>query len=300
MESLNNNSIKPSKRFLIRGGIATSIIALILIVQTNWFLGLFNKKNSQNLAVSDATIGDIVGKDSNGNGIADWEERLWGLDPTVTTTDGVSNKVIIEGKRKNLQSPDSQNEPLNETDKLARDLFGFTNALSNEPSINKENLSALAAKLGQKGVQINTLPVYVLKDLKTSQTTVRNLTAYKKTLLEVLSKNKSTAPELDLLIQGIENGDYSNFDDFDRTISYYNSVAKSLIKITVPIGVAQYHLDIANGMAGIGNSFQKIKTLEDNGLSALVGLSEYRYFDNQITFSIEKLSAYMEQYGIIN
>ncbi|MBY0329001.1 hypothetical protein K2Q02_02830, partial [Patescibacteria group bacterium] len=68
----------PSKQFLIRGGIATGIVTLILIVQTEWFLGLFNKKPQQ--IDPNITIGDAIAKDSNGNGIPDWEERRLGQD----------------------------------------------------------------------------------------------------------------------------------------------------------------------------------------------------------------------------
>ncbi len=36
-------AFRPSKQFLIRGGMATLIVAIILIVQTDWFRALFNK-----------------------------------------------------------------------------------------------------------------------------------------------------------------------------------------------------------------------------------------------------------------
>ena len=121
----------PSKKFLIRGAIAASIVATILIVQTPWFLNLFKKKEeARKEALSNATVGELVGKDSNNNGIADWEERLWGLDPTKLTTNGVANKTIIEQKRKQLGGTDDT--PLNENDRLARDLFMVASAVGQE------------------------------------------------------------------------------------------------------------------------------------------------------------------------
>lgn len=300
MESQNNPTItKPSKRFLVRGGIATGILALILVVQTHWFLGLFSKKNSKGVAVTDATVGEVVGKDSNSNGIADWEERLWGLDPTVATTNGVSNKTIIEEKRRSLQTPDGQNGNLNETDKLARELFGFTNALGQEDSVNKSSLSALASKLGQENATTNTVPVYTLKNIKTTATTRQSLLSYQKNLSTVLATYNTNLPEIDTFITSIETGDYSTLEEFDTTIAFYASLSKKLSKVVVPVGAAQYHLDITNSLAGIGKSFEKMKLLEDNGVNALVGLSEYRFHDQKLTVAIEGLATYFTQYGIL-
>ncbi len=300
MESQNNPGIsKPSKQFFVRGGIATGILALILIVQTQWFLGLFSKKNTPGVTVNNTTVGEVVGKDSNGNGIADWEERLWGLDPTVATTNGVSNKTIIEEKRRSLQTQDGQEGELNETDRLARELFGFTSAVGQENAIDKSSLSALAIKLGQESATPETIPVYTIKNITTIQTNRKNLVAYEKNLSSILSSYNTTLPEIDVFITTIQTGDYSALDGFDKTISFYSGLAKKLSKIAVPVGVAQYHLDITNSVAGIGTSFEKMKLLEDNGINALVGLSEYRFHDQKLTAAIERLTAYFTQYGIL-
>lgn len=299
MESQNNHIItKPSKRFLIRGGIATGILAVVLIVQTPWFLGLFSKKNTVGLKVNDTTIGEVVGKDSNSNGIADWEERLWGLDPMVASTNGVSNKTIIEEKRRGLKG-DENPDTLNETDRLARELFGFTSALGQESSIDKNNLGALAAKLGQENASPETIPLYTLKNITTIQTSRKNLITYQKNISAILSTYNTSVPEIDTFIKSVETGDYSALNKFDKTIIFYNELAKKLSKVATPIGVAQYHLDITNSLAGIGKSFEKMKLLEDNGINALVGLSEYRYHDQKLTTSIEGLTAYFTQYGIL-
>lgn len=300
MESQNNQeSFKPSKKFLIRGGLATGILALILIVQTPWFLGLFSNKKSKVVVVSTETIGEIVGKDSNSNGIADWEERLWGLDPNVVTTNGVSNKSIIEAKRRSLEGGENQTGELNETDRLSRELFGFTSALGSEGSIDKNSLGAMASKLGQESANINTVPAYTLKDIKTVSTNRKNLVAYQQALSDSIKKYDTTVPEIDSFIRSIETGDYSNLESFDLTILFYKNLSKKIIKIVAPVGVAQYHLDISNSLFGLSRAFEKMKLLEDNGVNALIGLSEYRYYDQKLTSSTEKLNIYLSNYGIL-
>ncbi len=295
----NNKTGGPSKHFLIRGGIAIVLVGGALLVQTAWFKELFIKKSSEQ-AGEKTTVGAVIEKDTNGNGIPDWEERLWGLDPTVLTTNGIANKTIIEQKRSQL-SPESLpgNQPLNDTDKIARDLFTFSTALGQEQGVSSGNLSALAAKLATQGPEKNTAPTYTIKNITTVATTQKSLTAYKTKLAGTLATYDATLPEIELFIQSVESNDYSQLGDLDATISAYKTLSKSMAAIPVPIGVTDAHLVLINGIAGIARGLEKMQLAEEDGVSALVGLAEYRYFDASMSAAAETLTAYLQQYGIL-
>lgn len=299
-EQQKEPSLKPSKHFLVRGAVATAIVAIVLIAQTSWVKGLFTK-DAPEVTLShekSSTVGDILEKDSNNNTIPDWEERLWGLDPTTTTTNGISNKAIIEGKRGQLGTGE-QATPLNETDKIARDLFTFSNALGQESNVSSGDLGALAGKLAEQGPQKNTLPVYMIKNIATVKTTAKTLEGYRTQLLSVLSTYDGSLPEIELLVSSLENGDFSQLEALDKTIAFYRAFSKKLAAIKTPVGVAEYHLQIVNSIAGAGRAFQKIQSAQDNGINALVGLAEYRDFDAQLTQATQKLTTYLQQYGIL-
>ncbi|MEK7582072.1 MAG: thrombospondin type 3 repeat-containing protein, partial [Patescibacteria group bacterium] len=38
-------------------------------------------KNTYQKSVNDITLGQLIGKDTDGDGLKDWEEMLWGTDP---------------------------------------------------------------------------------------------------------------------------------------------------------------------------------------------------------------------------
>jgi len=88
----------PSKKFIAGVMVITIFIGVIWGIYgiVKFFKNRANRKaeTSANLTVS-----DIIQKDGNTNGIPDWEEYLWGLDPYKN---GDSNKEFINNKKKLL------------------------------------------------------------------------------------------------------------------------------------------------------------------------------------------------------
>ena len=101
--------LAPSKKFIKR--ISIIFGALIIIFVASFFV---NKKETvtfpENSGLSvgklkKATVEDLISKDSDQDGISDWEENLWGTDPNnkVSNSSGVSDKEYIDNKKKALQ-----------------------------------------------------------------------------------------------------------------------------------------------------------------------------------------------------
>ena len=88
----------PSKKFLVVVMTIVVIIILFLIIKKVIPLIKF-KKGGPNGEQITMTVGDLIQKDGNSNGIADWEEYLWGLDPN---TNGPENKEFILAKKNSL------------------------------------------------------------------------------------------------------------------------------------------------------------------------------------------------------
>lgn len=300
MEPLDNtntpHSNLPSKRFLIRGGIATLIVALVLLAQTSWVRGIFGRKEKGLSIDPNQTIRQVVGKDSNGNGISDWEEQLWGLDPTKLTTDGVANKSIIEQKRRSLQT-NEDGGPLNETDRLARELFSVTTALSQGGA--GRTLSQVGGSIGENMPEPQTAPHYSREDLRLVTTSGRALITYRRGLEKALASYSATLPEIEVVIQTLETGNTDQLDALNKTIAFYQSLNSQLISLSVPRSVAQYHLDMVNSTYGLAEAFKKMKVLDDNGIQALVGLAEYRTFSAQLDTAAQNLTTFLNEYDIL-
>ncbi len=293
-------SYKPSKKFLVRGGIAAGIIVLALIFQTDWFRALFNKEPKPDLAIGNETIGGLLVKDTNGNGIPDWEESLWGLDPTTLYTNGVSNKAIIEQKKKDLGITDTNEGPLNETDALAQQLFSITGAISQSDQNGDGALANVGTDLGNsiKFKQISNH--YSLQNIKTTKTTTATINTYYNAVTKVIDQYKTEVAATDILVPALETGDFSELPKLQETATSYIKFSKNLQAITVPTGIAAQHLALTNGFYGMAQSFEYILEIEDNGVNALAGIAIYKNYAARVDQALIELDDYFVNYGILN
>lgn len=291
-------NFKPSKQFLIRGGVAVITLTLILIIQTDWFRALFNKQPLPPISPN-TTIGELTAKDTNGNGITDWEEKLWGLDPTALYTDGVPNKTIIEQKKLALGITDST-EPENETDALARELFSITAALGDSGQLTDEELATVGERLADSVEFGNTVNTYSLKDVRTVSTTTTSLNAYYNNFSTLAAKHADMGSEIETFVQALETGDTSSLYSFSMIQNDYDRYARELIALEVPIGVQKTHLDITNSIYGLSMAVKYMGEFADNGANALAGVTLYKIHDARLVLATNELHAYFVKYGILN
>lgn len=292
-------SFRPSKQFLIRGGIATGIVVIVLLVQTHWFSKLFHHTKTSSLPPT-TTVGDIVNKDSNGNGIPDWQERLWGLDPTVLYTNGKSNAEIIKEKKTALGVTNpADGAPTNETDAIAQKLFGITTALSQNQDIDDTTLQNIANELGSS-IDVNAVSnKYSLRNIHTVSTTAASLKAYNKNLTTIMGQYDLSQNDIGVIVNAAETGDYGQLPELAPIGVSYINVAKKLSAISVPVGVAQYHLDIINSFSGMATAFTYLMQMQDNGTQALVGVAFYKVYSLRGQSALYDLHTYLVNYGIL-
>ncbi len=300
---MTNTSFRPSKQFLIRGAIAIGIIAIVLIVQTNWFHALIHRKKTV-IAPAPITLGGLVTKDSNGNGIPDWEEELWGLDPTVLYTNGKSNAEIIKEKQEALGvNGAATSAPTDQTDAIAQELFSITTALSQNQNIDDTTLQNIADQLGSSVNVASISNKYSLSNIHTVATTPKSLAAYYTSLNSIVTKAEAvdtSEPDIPTIVQAAETGDYSQLPELLQTGTVYTGIAQKLSVLPTPIGVAQYQLDIINSFAGMSTSFTYLEQMQANSTQAVVGVALYKVYSNRGSLAFINLNQYLVKYGILS
>lgn len=287
-------SNRPSKQFILRGSIAIGLTVILLVVQTNWFRALFHKKP---LPARPKTVGSTLAQDTNGNGIADWEEKLWGLDPTVLYTNGVPNKTIIEQKKSVLGIQTTSADT--DTEKLARDLFALSAAFGQSDETDTATLAQIAANFGST-IDLKQVGLkYSLNDVQSIATTTTSLQTYATTFGKLTKKYNFEQADIDVVINALQNDDYSRLPELAKTATDYKAYAAALIKIPAPIGVSKYHLDIANSLYGMAASFTYLMQLENDSTQALAGIAIYNNYSERLGNSILGMQEYFMRYGIL-
>src|SRR3990172_5996419 len=174
------NKYLPSKKFIVITLIIIGAVGIPLAA-INYF---FSKKNNKGLVANMAsimagkdidqniTLNNLVQKDSDGDGLFDWEEALWGTNPNNKyTNEGITDSEFIAQKKKELAaSEDGQTETqgeenLNETEKFSREFLATVTALKQTGNLNEGAISNIANVVGEKVGNSNLPNNYRVTDL---------------------------------------------------------------------------------------------------------------------------------------
>ncbi|MEK7564561.1 MAG: thrombospondin type 3 repeat-containing protein [Patescibacteria group bacterium] len=284
------------------------IILIILVVL--FLLALFLSKNNlifknqiekSGLVYSGTeTLEDLVNKDTDNDTISDWEEGLYGTDPTkAETVAGVPDKVTIRDRKGisstgelNLNETEEQN--LTETDKLSRELFSSIAALNQVGEIDENTVETLAGNLAEKvqnSVQRKTYTINDLKIIKAENS--QSIKNYNDDLNKIFSKEPIKYTVLDVLQKFVideENVDVTILKELDPLIKQVNNIIINIISIGVPESLSTSHLEVVNIMQKLSENISDIRLYDTDIVVALSGISQYSKNSESVQVSIEKLS----------
>jgi hypothetical protein len=301
----------PSKKFII---IFSSLLVAGGIV---WFASAKNTPKSQasgkTLSVSHST----EQKDTDGDGVADWEEVLQGTDPQNPDTNG-------DGKKDELQTSVATSSPdvsaaINmemPTQNVIRDFTAYYVATALEDG------SAPFNEQTKKFLVQNALPdIKKIKEKLNPYTLSDVLVDEKKSVKEYYNnfgsvaikyfpakndpKNDNELAVLQTLAEHIQKEQLSE-EDFGitmqklRVIRYkYFSAAKDLSQISVPAEVKEIHLGLVNSFYNIALSLEEIALFESDPAIGMVGMQMYGDEINKIKPIMAAAQTLTKKYEIV-
>ncbi|HAS81001.1 MAG: hypothetical protein UR25_C0003G0166 [Candidatus Nomurabacteria bacterium GW2011_GWE1_32_28] len=298
----------PSKKFIL---ITVGIVILGIIVFIVFFMSSSgenflteNKKSSAKLKVENQTISELIQNDTDGDGIADWEEALWGTDKNTKITFGdMTDATYIENKKKelNIEQKTSINETkLTETEKFARQFFTSYNAMRSSGEVDKDTIDSFSNALGQKIIDPNLIDRYSEIDIKINEkddTTSRE--EYYINIKKIFKKyqTEGIGRELSIVSNGLASSKTSNDGDKYNELSTiaisYQNFAKEVIKTNVPKSLKYYHLQIANSSNNTGISVSNMEKIADDTIIGLSGLSQYQKYSEDLIKAVIDLEKYL-------
>jgi len=284
----------PSKKF-------TSILLIIIIFIIIIFLirgaiSLFENRKSakNNNGVTEMTVGGIIQKDSNDNGIADWEEYLWGLNPNK---DGKENKEFILSKKSALtqsgiiSTPD-ESKQITDNELLSREFFATIISLQQTGNLNEESIKSVSDAIGQK-IEATIIPdVYTKNMLAIKIDSEETKADYSGEFMILALKyaNDDIGKELTLISQGIGNNDPQALYAARTIASAYRSFGAELIKIPVPKSASSTVLSLANNYEKTAQSIEGLTQVLSDPIIGMRAMISYKKYNDALVSDIEKLT----------
>lgn len=291
----NLKNILPSKRFVKIMSICIGACVVILVFAS--YFGSRSAYSKPALSVSgNTTIGELLVQDSNNNGIADWEETLYNLDPKG---DGVTNKKIIDEKRlktreeNGITTTSDSATSSTQTAKLSREMLSTILALQQSGNLTPEAVANLSDTLGQTvDVQKDNFQTYTINDMTVVDDSNEATLAYIKSFKDILSNanDDGLGKEMAIVYQTLdEKTGPDQVKNLDPYISVYAKFATGIISLKTPKSLAQKALALANACSLMSNSLSKIELMYTDAVSGLIGFDEYTSAATAITTAVPDL-----------
>jgi len=245
--------------------------------------------------------------DTDGDGLEDWEEALWGTDPSKVDTDGDGvgdAQYVADLAEKNSPSSNLGSESIsylgeNKTRNLAESFISQYLSLSNSGA----NLSGTGAQNFANNIaNLNLVggtklsAKYLITDITIS--TDKNLREYGNELGNVFNENRISGDPLQFLAHGLDYEDPKDFEELGNMSKVYGNIEILMKKMVVPDKARNLHLDLLNNMTNLKNTLNLIsKTLEDP-VSGMIGISNYRPLSEELVALISYYKKLLQAEGI--
>jgi hypothetical protein len=295
----------PSKKFIT--------VILFFVFLTGLSLGLFfgikgiislvkNNKNTKNGKQVEVTVGEIIQKDGNANGIPDWEEYLWGLDPDKN---GPENKAFILTKKNILLEngdllPYDNTKTILENEALSREFFATIVSLQQTGNLNEESLKSISDTIGQKIEATPISNIYTMEMLNLKTDSDNADANYSNAFSDLLVKyeNEDIGSELTLISQGLGNNDEQALFAATTVASAYRNFGQELTKMPVPSSISSIHLSLANNYEKTAQSIEGLTKMLLDPILGMKSILNYKRYSDALVSDIEKLSNILQESAI--
>ncbi|MFA6077888.1 MAG: thrombospondin type 3 repeat-containing protein [Candidatus Paceibacterota bacterium] len=295
--------------------VAASILGLTIIS-----LSVFSNKGVSNPLITETkqeeqgvlvinggvndSVADLINKDSDKDGLKDWEEALYGTDPNNKDS---NNNGILDGtevhKQNVAKNTTSGEITTSATDQFGQQFFVAASALKNAGKFDPETVRETAKIIYSNIKQEEIRPLYTINDL----TVIKNasdaeILAYSKNLGTVIQKYSkyNLGQEITVISTSLETSDQTLQTKLVPYINAYTNIAKDTVEIAVPEKIAELHLDLINNYRGTADSLKIVGQIFSDPLLSMNGLNQYLSYSNKLVETAKTLEIYFKSGVILN
>ena len=287
--------------------VSASALALLLVAGTylatgpSPFFGIGRIASAQS---AEELLREYAGKDTDADGLPDWQEALYGTDPAnpesfqAGISDGeavaqglIQPKVAVrpEDEPTDINSiPGTVAAPSSLTDRFSQTLLKqyLLNRGENPPT--PEEITAfVTGALGDLAASTRHGDTYATSDVRLSaEQGTPGLYTYAAAAEQALaSENIRPAKNELFYFSDAVKGDAAALTKIRQISEAYIASSRALMQVPVPEEARRSHLAMANALANMGNVTADLAALKTDPLRALVGLSAYDQYASDLARS---------------
>jgi hypothetical protein len=268
-----------------------NVLILIICVITITFVTLVfvaprkEQKGTENiLPVPESLIASHLDLDSDGDGLKDWEETLWGTDPLNPDSDGdgisdgeeirLNRNPLVKGEGEKVtisSSTSSAPETLTATDRFSREFFTRYVALKQSgKKVTQNEINAIISGLIEADygtASAHTFTELSIRPISDSSTSFKN---YGNALGSVFAKNpQSMEHELTILERYKNTEDARILASLTQNDARYERIIAELLKVPVPQTLVGYHVQLLNTHSDLLLGLRAIIDIENDPIGKI-------------------------------
>jgi hypothetical protein len=297
-----------------------AIAFAVIVIAGAWWASKPSATDIANAESAQELLKAYSTKDTDGDGLPDWEESLYGTDPSEADTDGdgVNDaEAVKRGLVKLALTPPPL--PAGDTDLAAgipgataasttlTDQFArafFSNYLqgrsSQVPSEDELATFVQNAALGLAETQARP-DAYAASDLRISGSGKDALAQYAVAAEAAFSAYNQKLPygELTYFSDATQKGSAEALQNVRRISDSYAATADALAKLTVPTEAATAHLALVNSLARLSDTIGNMAAVQADPMRGMLGLAEYQGDAAALAGALAKMKAVFDEDGVM-
>lgn len=257
-------------------------------------------------------------QDTDTDGLADWEETLYGTDPRNPDTDGdgtLDGEEVAQNRNPLIAGPDDAGVPrfskapttrlqtsgdTTLTNQLAIELFTGYFGLKQAGSVTLESANDLVTSVIDRAARSETpAERYALGDLSIiADPSVDAVAAYGAALGALLKPDPALEHDIVVVKRALEANDARILQSLDRSTAAYTAVESGLRELSVPKAIAGEHLAALNALSRVSGYAARMRNVFSDPIGTLVVINLYSESESVFLQNLEVIGTYLQSHGV--
>lgn len=260
----------------------------------------------------------VLSKDTDGDGLMDWEEELWHTDPMNPDTDGdktPDGEEVKLGRNPSKAGPDDtldretiENKTVpgggnwTETDRLSRELFAkYLSIKQSGAPFTAEDEEKLLTDFLSRYPESKPSKLYAESDIVFAATDDdAALRAYGNAIGKIINAHREGGEnELIIFERALQNEDALDLANLEGRAKRYETLLSGFRAVPAPKSAAVLHIDLLNSIEGLKESVEGMAGAFTDSVRALSAATAYPVAVEKLAKTFADLSSLLRGSGIM-